>query len=429
MGASQRRFSGARAIRARLSPLIESFRIALGNLRANKLRTALTLIGIVTGVAAVIAVVTIIKGLDYTVASTFSSQGSTVFTVRKNPRIILSREDAIRFNRRRDVTEEDAEAILRLCTACWRTGLEDDSFLNVKHGERESEMVETNGITLPVFDIEDINLEWGRAWSETEAEAGRDVAIIGASVFDNIFSENLTPDRALGSEIRVGGHPFRVIGVSERLGNIFGFPRDNFVYMPYTTYRRIFGARNSIIVHIQVEDVTRLEEAQDQVRAVMRNRRGKDSSDPDDGFALETEDVFLDLYRKATANIYLVTIGVAAISLVVGGIVVMNIMLVSVTERTKEIGIRKAIGATRRDVLTQFLVEAVVLTGIGGGIGVAFGFVLAYGLSALVGFPLFFSLWSAILGVVVSSTVGIISGLWPARKAARLDPIEALRAE
>jgi putative ABC transport system permease protein len=162
----------------------------------------------------------------------------------------------------------------------------------------------------------------------------------------------------------------------------------------------------------------------------MRNRRGKIfADDADEGFSLETQDVFLDLYGTATSNIYIVTIGVAAISLVVGGIVVMNIMLVSVTERTKEIGIRKAIGARRKDILTQFLIEAVTVTAIGGAIGVATGFGLAYIISALIGFPLLMSVASAVLGVGVSSVVGIISGLWPAWRAAKLDPIEALRAE
>ena len=165
------------------------------------------------------------------------------------------------------------------------------------------------------------------------------------------------------------------------------------------------------------------------MRAIMRNRRGKTFNDTEDGFALETQDVFLDLYGKATSNIYIVTIGVAAISLVVGGIVVMNIMLVSVTERTKEIGIRKAIGARRKDILQQFLIEAVAVSAIGGAIGVIAGFGLAYVLSFLMGFPLLISPTSAILGVGVSSIVGIISGLWPAWRAARLDPIEALRAE
>jgi putative ABC transport system permease protein len=217
--------------------------------------------------------------------------------------------------------------------------------------------------------------------------------------------------------------------VLEPLGSIFGFSRDNVVYIPYETYQRAYGARRSLVTFIQVHTTDQLEGAEDQVRTIMRNRRHTTGEVEDEGFALETQDVFLNLYGSATSNIYIVTIGVAAISLVVGGIVVMNIMLVSVTERTKEIGIRKAIGARRKDILTQFLIEAVTVTAIGGAIGVATGFGLAYVISALIGFPLLVSVASAVLGVGVSSVVGIVSGLWPAWRAAKLDPIEALRAE
>src|SRR5437588_481622 len=318
--------------RLRLPPAFyttwESLRIALSSLRANKLRTALTLVGVVVGVAAVIAVVTIIKGLDQTVASTFSSQGSTVFTVSKRPSVITSREDFIRFNRRKDVTQDDAESITRLCNLCWRTGIAVNAQTTIKAGNQSSS-----------------------------------------------------------------------------------------------------GARFSLIAFVQVPEEPQLAAAEDQARAIMRNRRGKSFGDEDDGFTLETQDVFIDLYKSATANIYVVTIGVAAISLVVGGIVVMNIMLVSVTERTREIGIRKAVGASRRDILLQFLIEAVVITSIGGLLGVGFGFALAFVLAKAMGFPLLFSAGSAILGVSVSSAVGIASGLWPAWKASKLDPIEALRAE
>jgi putative ABC transport system permease protein len=244
----------------------------------------------------------------------------------------------------------------------------------------------------------------------------------------NVFS-GAASDRVLGQELRVAGRPFTIIGVLEPLGSILGFSRDNVVYIPYAAYEKAYGARRSLVVFIQVPEAEHLEAAEDQVRTIMVNRRGRPADDEDEGFALETQDVFLNLYGSATSNIYIVTIGVAAVSLVVGGIVVMNIMLVSVTERTKEIGIRKAIGARRKDILTQFLIEAVTVTAIGGAIGVATGFGLAYVISALIGFPLLISIASAVLGVGVSSVVGIISGLWPAWRAAKLHPIEALRAE
>ena len=418
----------ARRLPAAFHKTWESLRIALASLRANKLRTALTLVGVVVGVAAVIAVVTIIKGLDQTVASTFSSQGSTVFTVSKRPQVITSREDFIKFNRRKDVTESDAEAIARLCNVCWRTGIAGNAQATAKAGDRSSEGVLVRGLTLSMFGIEDTEVAAGRAWTEVEEAAGRDVAVVGPDVLDNLF-DGAPPEQVIGRQVRVEGRAYEIIGVTERLGKIFGFSRDNFVQIPYPTFKKAFGARVSLVVFVQVTEDAQLAAAEDQVRAVMRNRRGKSFHDEEDGFALETQDVFIDLYKSATANIYVVTVGVAAISLVVGGIVVMNIMLVSVTERTREIGVRKAVGASRRDVLLQFLIESVVITSTGGLMGVAAGFLLAFALAAAMGFPLLFSVGSAVLGVGVSSAVGIASGLWPAWKAAKLDPIEALRAE
>jgi putative ABC transport system permease protein len=427
-----------RIIAQRISTIWEAFRVAGGSLRQNKLRTALTLIGIIVGVTAVIAVVTIIKGLDQTVAQTFSSQGSTVFTISKRPRVITSREDFIKFNRRKDISEDDAEAIFRLCTNCWRTGIAANDAVNVKHGSQSSDNIGVRAVTpTAMFDIDGVTVEFGRFWTDTEGDSAHDVTVVGPDIVTNLFP-NQSPDRVLGQEIWAGGRTYRIIGVLTALGKLFGVSRDNRIYIPFATYKKNFGlniargafnASGVLVVFVQTQNAAQLEAAEDQVRAIMRNRRGKSFRDEDDGFAVETEDVLLNLYSSATANIYLVTIGVAAISLVVGGIVVMNIMLVSVTERTKEIGIRKAVGARQRDIRTQFLIEAVMVTAIGGVVGVLTGFGVAWLIALAIGFPLLFSIWSAVLGVSMSSIVGIISGLWPAWRAARLDPIEALRAE
>lgn len=438
-GAKPQRYAFARAILParitsfplfRLAAIWEAFRVATGSLRANMLRTALTLMGIVVGVTAVIAVVTIIKGLDKTVAQTFSSQGSTVFTISKNSQIIKSREEFIKFNKRKDVTHEDAETIARLCTSCWRVGVAANAIETIKYADQKAESVRVRGVDpITMFDIDGVTIDAGRIWTESEGASGREISVVGPDILKNLFG-GAPADRAVGKEIRIDGRPYLIIGVLEPLGSIFGFSRDNVVYIPYSTYQKAYGGRRSLVVFIQVPSAEQLEAAEDQVRTIMRNRRGHAMGDiEDEGFALETQDVFLNLYGSATSNIYIVTIGVAAVSLVVGGIVVMNIMLVSVTERTKEIGIRKAIGARRKDILTQFLIEAVTVTAIGGAIGVGTGFGLAYVISALIGFPLLISVASAVLGVGVSSIVGIVSGLWPAWRAAKLDPIEALRAE
>ena len=422
----------------RVAALWEAFMVAASSLRQNKLRTALTLVGIIVGVTAVIAVVTIIKGLDQTVAQTFSSQGSTVFTISKRPRVITSREDFIKYNKRKDISEEDAEAIFRLCTACWRTGVAANDAVNIKHENQKADSVAIRGITpAAMFDIDGVSLDTGRYWTDSESQSAQEVCVIGSDIVNNMFPYH-SAEQTLGQDIWAGGHIYKIVGVLQPLGKFMGISRDNRIYIPFATYKKNFGLNvprgvfngsGTIVVFVQTQTAGQLEPAEDQVRAIMRNRRGKTFRDNDDGFALETEDVFLNLYSQATSNIYLVTIGVAAISLVVGGIVVMNIMLVSVTERTKEIGIRKAVGARQKDIRTQFLIEAVVVTAIGGAFGVLTGFGTAWLIALLIGFPLLVSVWSAVLGVGVSSIVGVISGLWPAWRAARLDPIEALRAE
>ncbi len=406
----------------------ESFRLAILSLRTNTLRTFLTLLGVIVGVTSVIAVVTIISGLDKTVATAFSSQGSTVFSVAKRPLVITSREDFVKFNRRKDITRDDAEVISRQCQLCSRTGMALNGSATVKYAENRSEGVALRGLTPSMFDIENITIQAGRRWTDQEGAAGVDVCVIGNDLLENLFNGR-SAGSVVGEEIRANGIRYRILGVATPFGKVLGFSRDNFVYIPFSAAQRMFGSRDSITVHVQVDNSGDFEPAMDEVRAIMRNRRGKSFSDDDDGFSVDSQDAFLAIYGSATSGIYAATIAVAVVSLVVGGIVVMNIMLVSVTERTKEIGLRKAVGARRRDILSQFLIEAVTVTCAGGAIGVVTGYGLAYLMSLALGFPVLISAQSAFMGVGVSLVVGIVSGLYPAVKAAELDPIEAMRNE
>ena len=290
--------------RLRIAALWEAFFVALGSLRQNKLRTSLTLVGIVVGVAAVIAVVTIIKGLDRSVAQTFSSQGSTVFTISKNPQIIKSREEFVKFSKRKDVTHEDEEAIARLCNACWRVGVAANIVQQVKHGDQKSDTVRIRGVTpTAMFDVDGVTIDAGRIWTESEGTSAKEICVVGADISKNLFGD-IPADRLVGQEIKVAGRPYLIVGVLQPLGSIFGFSRDNVVYIPYSSYQKTFAARSSIVVFIQVPGAEQLEAAEDQVRTIMRTRRGKlFGNEDDEGFALETQDVFLDLYGKATSNI------------------------------------------------------------------------------------------------------------------------------
>lgn len=413
---------------ASFSLILESFRLALRSLRSNKLRTFLTLLGIIVGVTSVISVITIINGLDSTVADAFSAQGSTAFSLSKRPLVITSREDFIKFNKRKDVTKHDADAIDRLCKNCWRVGTAANGVALVKFGENRSENVSVRGLSLQMFDIENITLQSGRLWTDQEGKSGRSVCVVGTDIVENLF-EGYSPDKVIGKEIKVDGIPFRIQAVADSFGKVLGFSRDNFVYIPFESGQKMFGARDSITIHVQVKDSSVFEYAKDEVRSIMRTRRKKAFSDPDDGFSVESQDAFIGIYQNATAGIYFATIGVALISLIVGGIVVMNIMLVSVTERTKEIGLRKAVGARQTDILLQFLIEAVTVTMVGGTIGVLTGYGLAYILSVVLGFPLMISPQSGVLGVTVSFVVGLISGIYPAWRASKLSPIDAMRNE
>jgi len=242
--------------------LLESFRLALLSLRANKLRTLLTLLGVIVGVTSVISVITIISGLDTTVATAFSSQGSTVFSVAKRPLVITSREDLVRFNHRKEVTKEDADAVMRLCRTCGSVGMALNGGGMVKFANNKSEGVSVRGLTPSMFDIENTTIQSGRRWTDQEGVAGRNVCVIGTDLLENVFNGR-SADSVVGEVIRVDGRPYEVIGVATPFGKVLGFSRDNFVYIPFQASQKVFGARSSITIHIKVEPSGELETAQD----------------------------------------------------------------------------------------------------------------------------------------------------------------------
>lgn len=404
---------------------LEGARIALETLAVNRLRTFLTVLGIIVGVAAVISVVTVIDGLNRQVAQTFMTQGSNVFSVRRLPQVILSRDEFLRYNKRKNLTVEDALFLAERCKSCSAIGWDATTLATVKYGSEKSEGVGVRGVSERVIAIESIEFDAGRPLTRQETESGAKVCVVGWDIVTNLFPG----EDPLGKEVFISGVPFKIVGVAKRLGAIFGFSRDNFVIIPISAHQRIYGTRQGVSIVVAADDTDAIDRTMQEVKILLRIRRGKTFRDEDDGFSIETSQIFLDLYASATKNIYIVSFIISGISLLVGGIVVMNIMLVSVTERTREIGIRKACGAMRRDILVQFLIESVTISAVGGVLGIVAGYGLALAISAYTHFPMSIQMSSAALGVTVSSVVGIVFGVYPATRAARLDPIEALRAE
>jgi putative ABC transport system permease protein len=412
-------------------PFHEAITIALASLRANKLRSFLTVLGIVIGVSSVITVVAIMDGLDSYMAEKVLQLGSKSFSLQKFPAIITSREQFLEAMKRRDVTLADLEAVRGSCDACAEVGGMVATSRNVKFGSTTQENVQVMGITDNFARIgSPRDVIAGRLLIPEDVEHARPVAVIGPDLMDAFFGDR----EPLGREILINTTPVRVVGVAERKGTVFGQSQDNFIWLPITFFRKLYGTRQSVVLQIEAQSMANLEAAQDQARLVLRTRRHLGFKKPDD-FSVETGETVMDLWQNATRGIYVVTIVVTAISLLVGGVVVMNIMLVSVTERIREIGVRKALGARRRDILRQFLVESVVLSGFGGALGILSAALLSTLLARLMasGMSTQFSapvrLWAVLTALAVSTAVGLLAGIYPAGRAAALDPVEALRNE
>jgi len=407
--------------------IAESIRIALQSLWANKLRSVLSVLAIVIGVAAVIAVVTFVAGINGYVAEKIFNLGADVFLMFKVSPAVTNVDHYLEGEKRKDLTMEDFAAVRDACRDCEYVGAAlRNATGHVKYAEQSISDTTVQGITPSMAPIYDTDLSAGRMLNETDLENKSPVVVVGSDIVDHLMP-GIDP---LGKEIRIDGWTYQVIGVGKKKGETLGQSLDNYVMIPISVYLKEYGAHNASITISgkAAGGGAALDEAIDEARVALRTHR-HDRPDADDSFDIETNASLLGIWQNFSSTFFMATIGVACISLVVGGIVIMNIMLVAVTERTREIGIRKALGARRDDVLLQFLVESVILALVGGLLGVFFGVGFAKSITVLVGMPSATPVWAIASGLFVAASVGVFFGVYPARKASLLDPIAALRFE
>ncbi len=409
---------------------IETLKLAIAAIWAHKLRSALTLLGMIIGVMAVVVVYSLIQGFNTYVDEKIAGIGAKSFTIQRfNPLEDFKDTDTIAAAQRRnkDLTLEDFEYLKERATLIGKIGARARGTPSlVKHGDQILEDVFVSGATAAIADIENRDIADGRFIVDPENDAAQRVAYLGADVATKLFPVG----GPTGQEITISGLPYRVIGVETARGTVFGIPQDNFIQVPLKTYANNFGGlirQRSLYFVATSKTDDQFNDAVDESRFLMRVRR-KLGANEKDNFGIITPDAITGLRDRLFGTIFIIAIAVPSIALLVGAIVIMNIMLVSVTERTKEIGIRKSLGARQMDILKQFLVEAVTLSAMGGAVGVIIAWIIGRVLTAVF-FPTFLSIGAVIIAVGVSMAVGVMAGVFPAWKAARLDPIEALRAD
>ena len=404
--------------------LVETLRLALDALRAHKLRSFLTLLGVILAVATLVAVMSVVSGMNFYVADRIANLGANVFIVDRFG-IITSQDAWIKAQKRPLITMEDYERMRDSMKTAQAVAALDDHNIDIRSGNQRLENTDVMGVSSNYADVRNINVAQGRMVTEADDEHRAEVVFIGADVADRLFS-NVDP---IGKLLRAETHEYQVIGVAERIGSAFGQSQDNFMIMPLHTFEKeLHRQRDWIAIFVQAGNAEMMNACEDEARMLMRAWRHL-PYDAADNFAILGSDSIMKLWHDLTGTLAGVAVGLVSVFLVVGGIVIMNIMLASVTERTREIGIRRSLGARKKHILLQFMMESAVLAATGGIIGV----LLAYGVVALVGattdIPVKTPLSAVIVSLCVSTAVGLFFGIYPATRAAKLDPIEALRAE
>ena len=403
--------------------LFESIKIALAAIWANKLRSFLTVLGNIVAVTSIIAVVSIVQGIDDYVSDAIVSElGLGTFTVQRFG-MIRSEEEFEKVAGNPDITERDAGAV-RQADLVKVAMTSAESRGEIRYKDRVIESVAISGVSRDYAEFGGYKVERGRLVTPAEIDRKRPVVLIGWDVADKLFLDEDPIDKV----ITVAGSHMRVVGVNEKKGSMFGESQDQFAVIPLPLSKKLFGARQRISITAKPDDPHLTDKAMDSATVALRiERRLKPGQR--ENFGIVTSDTFLGMFRQITAGIFGVLIGVVALSLVVGGIVIMNIMLMVVSERTSEIGLRKALGAKRRDIIFQFLVESIALSTLGGVVGTALGFAGAWIVTKLTPMPASVHVYSVVMGIGMTAIVGLFFGLYPSIKAARLDPIEALRRE
>jgi putative ABC transport system permease protein len=409
-----------------VTKLLESAKIALAAIAAAKLRSFMTVLGNIVAVTSIIAVVSLIQGLNASVKQAILNQaGVDSFNIQQFPVTTTDEEfEEVRANP--PLTLQEARAIRRYSGELVSAVMgQSNGNGRITHRDKSIDGVQVQGVTSEYVSFSGFDAERGRLMSPTEVETSRPVAVLGWQTADRLFGTLVDP---IGKTIQIEGVHFRVVGVSAKTGSFLGASQDEFAVIPLGQFHIIFGARRSLALTVKPRDVSMMQAAMDEATIALRTARRLKPRQRDN-FGMFTSDTFLNIYQGFTRGIFAVLIGVVGLSLVVGGIVIMNIMLMVVTERTREIGLRKALGARRADIMAQMLVESIVLSTLGGVVGTVLGGGIALIIAAATPIPASVEIWSIALGIGITAAVGLFFGLYPAMRAAALDPIEALRRE